>query len=298
MAWRTVVVSNPAKLRVQNDQLVIQQQTAVNLPVEDISVLVLESPEVTLSSALLDRLAQHGVTLFACDRRHLPSLIATPFASHSRLAGIQRMQLDASIPFQKRCWQTIIKRKIANQARCLELLGNTTSKRVGTLVSHVLSGDSGNAESTAARVYFQAAFGLAFNRSEEDTLNHALNYGYAIMRGAVARGLTGHGFITSLGIHHRSELNQFNLADDFIEPLRPVVDLCAANMSLGGELTKSNREKLVALLHADVLVDGKCHAVHYAAELMAASFLAACREKDARLLKLPQLLPLKMHEYE
>ena len=298
MAWRTVVISNPARLKVENDQLVIQQQESVSLPMEDIAVLMLESHEVLLTAALLDRLAEHEVILLACDKRHMPSVACVPFAGHSRLAGVQRMQLGSTEPFRKRCWQAIIRRKIANQAACLALLGSPAASRLAAMADAVNSGDSSNIESAAAREHFRAAFGEEFIRFAEDRVNHALNYGYAVMRATVARALAVHGFLPAHGIHHRSELNQFNLADDFIEPLRPVVDLCVAGLSPDGELAKEDREGLVALIHADVLIDGKRQSALRAAEVMAASFHAACREKDPRLLKLPELLPLKTHAYE
>lgn len=298
MAWRTIVISNPARLRVENDQLVIAQQESVSFPIEDIAVLMLESPEVLLSSALLDRLAQHEVLLLACDQRHMPSMACVPFAGHSRLAGVQRMQLEATAPFRKRCWQAIVRHKIANQAECLRILGRAGAAKIGLMADKVTSGDAANIESVAAREHFHAAFGHGFARFAEDGINSALNYGYAVMRASIARALTLHGFLPAHGIHHHSELNQFNLADDFIEPLRPIVDLRVAEMRPEGELTKAHREALVALIQADVLIDGKRQATLHAAEVMAGSFLAACHAKDPALLKLPGLLPLKTHAYE
>ena len=298
MAWRTVVISNPARLKVENDQLVIVQGEAVRLPLEDIGALLLETPEVLLTSALLDRLAEHDVMLVVCDRRHLPSMIGLPFAGHSRLAAVQRMQLETTVPFRKRCWQAVVKRKIANQAECLRILGVEGADGLTLMAARVASGDAGNIESAAAREYFRQAFGEDFIRGDDDAINSGLDYGYAIQRAAVARALVVHGFLPAQGIHHHSELNQFNLADDFIEPLRPLVDLCVAKMRPEGELTKAHRETLVTLLHADVLIAGQRQAALRAAEVMAGSFLAACREKDPRLLKLPELVPLKLHSYE
>lgn len=298
MAWRTVVVSNPARLRIRNDQLAVEQAQTVTLPVEDIAVLLLESPEIVLSSAVLNRLAELDVLLLACDSKHMPSFAGVPFAGHSRLAGVQRLQLDSSQPFRKRCWQAIVRRKIENQAKCLELLGKQGAERIASMARTVSSGDASNIESVAAREHFREAFGPTFIRGNEDATNAGLNYGYAVMRGAVARSLASHGFILAQGIHHRSELNQFNLADDFIEPFRPLVDLLVGKMHLGDVLTKPDRELLVALLHAQVLMDGQRHGAMRAAEMMAGSFLAACRAKDPSLLKLPGLLPLKTHTYE
>jgi CRISPR-associated protein Cas1 len=298
VAWRAVVVANPAKLRLERDQLVISQDDVVTLPLEDISVLVVESPEVTLSSALLSRLAQQDVTLLVCDQRHLPSLVGLPCAPHSRVAGMQRTQLGTSLPFRKRCWQAVVKRKIMNQARCLEFLARPGAGQVAALAAAVASGDVRNTESLAARLYFREAFGSAFSRSADDEINGALDYGYAVVRAAIARAFCAHGFLLSQGIHHHSELNPFNLADDFLEPLRPLVDLSVATLMPTEGLTKKNRERLVGLLHADVLIDGNRQAVTRAAEIMAGSFVASCREGDPRLLLLTELVPLAAHAYE
>lgn len=298
MAWRTVVISNPARLRVENDQLVIAQDGETALPIEDIAVLMLESPEVSLSSSLLDRLASHGVTLIACDSRHLPSVAATPFAAHSRLAAVQRMQLDTSAPFRKRCWQSIVRQKITNQAMCLEILDRSGAAVVRRLAQAVSSGDAANIESTAAREHFRHLFGDDFLRGEEDATNAALNYGYAVIRASVARSLVAHGFLSSHGVHHRSELNQFNLADDFMEPFRPVVDLRVAEFRLGETLCKGDRQALVALLHCEVMMDGERQSLSRAAEISAGSYLEACREGNPDCLKLPQLLPIRLHQYE
>lgn len=298
MAWKTIVISKPARLRVENDQLVIAQEGTVAFPIEDISALMIESPEVLLTSFLLNRLAEYGVALLVCDRKHLPCMAGLPFVGHSRLAAVQRMQLETSLPFRKRCWQAIAIRKICNQAACLRILGRPKADMLASLAARVGSGDPENLESVAAREHFEAVFGPAFSRGEEDGTNSALNYGYAVLRASVARGLVMHGFLPAHGIHHHSELNQFNLADDFVEPLRPLVDLCVAGMRPEGQLSKQHRETLVSLLYAEVLIDGKRQPVCHATELMAASFLAACQKKDPGLLKLPELLPIKMHSYE
>jgi len=298
LAWRTIVISKAARLRVENDQLAIIQQETITLPIEDIAVLMLESQEVLLSSALLDRLAEHEVLLFACSRKHMPSMVGVPFVKHSRLAGIQRMQLEATQPFRKRCWQQIVRRKVANQAICQAIAGKPGAQKLRDMAATVTSGDAANIESVAAREHFQALFGPDFIRGAEDGINSALNYGYAILRGTIARALTLHGFLPAHGIHHHSELNQFNLADDFLEPLRPMVDLKVVELMPEGELTKAHREALVALIHHEVFIDGKRQAALRAAEIMAASFVAACRDHDARRLKLPEILLLAAHSYE
>ena len=154
-------------------------------------------------------------------------------------------------------------------------------------------------ESVAARIYFGEVFGPDFGRREKDWINGAINYGYAIMRASVARSLSFYGLLLPHGIHHKNTLNQFNLADDFMEPLRPIIDLFVANNNNENELlSKEDRENLTALLYADILIEGKHQAASRASEIMASSFASACRNNEPRLLRLPELLPISAHSYE
>lgn len=313
MAWRTVVISNPARLRIDNDRLVVVQEVETPLPLEDIAVLILETPQVSLSSAVLARLSEYGATVVACGPNHMPAFAGFPFAGHCRLVGVQRLQLQTSLPFRKRCWQGVVRAKISNQAECLRLADRDGAERLAAMCVEVTSGDTRNVESAAAREYFRLLFRPDFDRRVEHAVNSALNYGYAVIRAAVARSLAASGFLLSQGIHHSSELNAFNLADDFLEPFRPVVDLCVASspefadlIRASGEpkpdsqpqLSKAHRERLAGLLAAQVRIEGERQALLRATEITAASFGAACRAGDPKRLRLPELLPLREHRYE
>ena len=299
MAWRTIVISNPAKLRIENSQLIVTQDRDTPLPLEDIGTLFLESPEIQLTASVLSRLAQNGSAVIVADEKHLPCLIGLPADSHSRLALAQRTQLAMSAAFKKRCWQSIVQSKIENQAECLRVMGIEKWREIRALSAKVASGDTGNVEAWAARVYFDALFDDGFFRGDEDITNSALNYGYAVMRAGVARALSSHGFLLSQGLHHRSELNAFNLADDFIEPFRPLIDLMVAkSIPQEGILEREHRQALVSLLANVIRIDGRKQGVTNAMDIMASSFLTACLDKNPAQLKLPELLPLAPHSYE
>lgn len=247
MAWRTVVIANPARLKVEQQQLVIEQGDGppITFPLEDIAVLLVESQQVTLTAALLARCASADVTLFVCDESHIPAFIGQPLQAHTRMVSVQRLQLSMSQPFLKRCWQLVVRQKILNQGRCLGLLAKPGEEQLKLCASKVASGDSANVEGWAAREFFREAYGGRFTRFADDGQNHALNYGYAVLRGAVARGITLHGLLAAHGMHHRSELNPFNLADDLIEPFRPLVDLYVAQQSASRKLDSDYKQKLV-----------------------------------------------------
>ena len=167
------------------------------------------------------------------------------------------------------------------------------------LAKNVKSGDTDNKEAIAAKGYFSMLFGGHFSREEENIYNSALNYGYAILRGAIARSIVSYGYLPCIGIHHKSELNNYNLADDFIEPFRPVVDLWVKeNLKNNTEFDKYIRAELINLLNADVLIQGKLHSVSNAINVMIASYTTAINQNNYMKLELPEILPIKIHSYE
>lgn len=165
------------------------------------------------------------------------------------------------------------------------------------LAEKVRSGDSDNFESQAAQYYFNNGFN-GLKRREENVINSALNYGYSIIRGVVARSLVSHGFYPPIGIHHKNELNEYNLADDFIEPFRPYVDIYVVLNTYKDKLTKQQRTDLVSILHNDCLIDNKKYSLLYAIDYMITSYVKAIKKNDYKLLKLPELILPKKHDYE
>ena len=299
MSFRNIIIESPAHISVKQNQLIIRTDGDHSLAVEDINALLIESRQSTITSAALARLGQSGCAVYVCDEKHLPCAVLMPFAQHSRASAVLDMQISATEPLKKRLWQSIVKAKIRNQAQCLGLrTGETEASALTALIPRVHSGDTDNMEAQAARRYFPALFGRGFYRSDEDSLNAALNYGYAILRGCIARSLAVYGFIPSIGLHHRSELNRFNLADDLIEPFRPVVDLLVASDPPEEEGLTSNQKRLLFnCLNLDILSGGQRHTVSYAIERTVQSLARSLSNKKPQLL-LPELLELNQHSYE
>ncbi len=187
MPFRNIIIESPAHISCRNSQLVIRTDCEHAVAIEDISALLIESRQSTVTAAALSELGQGGCAVFVCDEKHLPAAVMTPFSRHSRELGVIRAQLAASEPLKKRLWQQIVEMKLGNQARCLRFCGNAAdAATLDALVSRVKSGDPENVEATAAAKYFPALFGPGFVRSFEDGRNAALNYGYAILRGYAA----------------------------------------------------------------------------------------------------------------
>lgn len=294
MAWRSLLISKPARLSVKNRQLLLEQEVgqSVTLPLEDIAVLVLETPQATLTSALLSECAAHDIAVISCDATHHPNGVLLPFLPHSRTFKVMKQQLALTLPQKKRAWQNVVQQKLRNQAACLEQFAEGRGRFLCEQAERVGSGDPENREGTGARYYFAELFGQDFTRDQEVWHNAALNYGYAIIRAAIARSLVCHGFLPAFGLHHHSQLNAFNLADDFIEPLRPVVDLWVrAHPIASGELSSADKAALLQVLYTDVTMPTGTMNVMSAIDQMVQAFGRFCVKGDYAELAWPVLNP-------
>ncbi len=292
------MIQNPAKLTLSKGQLALRnEQGEHTLPLEDIAALILESPEITLTSALLSACMEQGVTVVTCSVTHTPNGALHPFLSHSRQSKVARIQMSWTEPLRKRLWQRIIQQKIINQAQCLtECRDKDSTIRLLALAKQVQSGDPDNVEAQAARDYWPKLFGKGFIRGAGDSTNAALNYGYAVIRAFVARSQVAYGLLPTFGIHHESELNAFNLTDDMMEAFRPLADTMvfqmrrAGELSEDGNLSKENRQQLATLGATLCLIEGQKHNLMNACDRMAAGLVNAIEQKSAALMPVPELI--------
>ncbi len=299
MGWRSVMISRPAKLRREHFSLAIEQEQTAFVPFEDIAIIVLNHREIQLTHPVLSACADYGIGLYATGDNHQPNGVFLPFLAHSRTTRLMRKQMDIPRPLAKQAWANIVRRKIENQAAVLRFCEKSGVDRMDSYVRRVRSGDTENLEGQAAAFYFTQLFGQGFYRAEERWVNAALDYGYAVLRGAIARGLVAHGMHPPIGLFHASEQNAFNLADDLIEPFRPLVDLYVAKNPAftEGDLSTQDKAELVALLNVDVgMPQGKMSAlsaIEYAVESLARLF-----EQGNSELELPGLIGLQAHRLE
>lgn len=300
MSWRSVMITQPTKLSIQNKQLKITQEDEWSVPLEDISTIILETAQVNLSAKAMSMIADNQIVMYSCNDKHLPNGVFIPFACHSRQLKVLKQQLECKESFQKRCWQKIIVSKISNQAKVLNMCQKEKmAKYLENLIKQVNSGDTLNKEAVAAKAYFSSLFGKEFSREIDNIYNACLNYGYSIIRGAIARSIVTFGYLPAIGMHHKNELNNYNLVDDFIEPFRPIVDLWVkTNIEKDNEFNKDRRAGLVNLLNANVLMQGKTQSVNNAINIMIASYTTAINKNDYKKLELPEILPIKIHSYE
>jgi len=298
MGWRTLVITKPSKISIKNDQLQYAptEGEIVTVPIDDISVIILEVHQVTITSALMSRLTESNIVLFTCDKTHTPNGVFIPFHQHSRYAQVAHKQIAWSEPLKKRTWQKIVSQKIINQSKTLEYMGKGKVKQLEAYAKSVKSADSTNVESASARLYFTELFGKKFNRRDEnDWRNSALNYGYALVRGAISRSLASHGFLPAFGLFHHSTLNAFNLSDDIIEPYRAFVDVVVAEQYENfielpdSRFLPEHKVELYQLFTMNTIIDDVATTLLNSIEVCVTSLMNVTLEKDVALLKLPFL---------
>ncbi len=299
MIKRTLYFGNPAYLRLKDKQLSIESTVdgeikTATIPVEDIGIMVIDHPQITLTSGLIQLLQENNVGLITCDYRHMPQSMLLPLEGNSIQQERYDNQLAASEPLKKQLWQQTVIQKIKNQAGTLNNL-LLKSDYLIPLHKNVKSGDTDNCEATAAVYYWQTIFkhvnGFVRHR-EGPPPNNFLNYGYSILRGTMARSIVSAGLLPTLGIFHRNRYNAFCLADDLMEPYRPYVDEIVYQMvnEFGPvkELEKEHKIILLKIPAMDVFIDGEKSPLMLATQRTAVS-LVKCFEGEQRKLVYPEI---------
>lgn len=291
---RTIEISRePAHITIQHKQLVLKRNGEIvgSVPCEDLGMVVVDNPGTTYSHAALTSLVESAATVVFCGRDHLPVGILLPLSDHTQVVWRIHDQLSVSGPLRKRLWKQLVRGKILAQAENLEL-GSAPRRKLVNLAKAVRSGDPSNLEAQAARVYWQSWLVNApesivtgdspFARDRHGIAPNALlNYGYAIMRAAVARALVAAGLLPALGLHHSNRSNAFCLADDFVEPLRPIVDERVRELYFAGEteLDQPTKARLLDLLTVDMQAsrrDATSGPLMVALHRMVASYVRCC----------------------
>ena len=261
MLKRALFFSTPYCLSLKDNQLVIHTKEMPDMkravPIEDIGFVVLEHQQTSITLPLLNALSDNNVAVVLCGENRMPNAMLMNLDSNKTQGESFRAQIDASEPLKKGIWKQIVEAKIRNQAALLNKLGKD-GDRLKPYYTNVKSGDADNREGIAAKIYWNELFGDGFVRHREgDAPNNLLNYGYTLLRAAVARALMGSGLLPALGIFHRNRYNAFPLSDDMMEPYRPYVDEIVFHMYANGitELDKEAKSQLLHILFADTVFD-------------------------------------------
>lgn len=294
MIKQTLMFTSPVSLSLKDQQIVItfkDNKDTVTRPIEDIGFVVIENPQVSISVPLLNELADNNVSVIFCDKKQMPRTMLMTLEGNTTQQESYKYQMEASAPMKKNVWKQLVECKIRNQA----LLLNTLGKNGDTLKPYymnVKSGDTDNREGAAAREYWSRIFYDGFKREREgEPPNNLLNYGYTILRAAVARALIGSGLYPAFGVFHRNRYNAFPLADDVMEPYRPFVDEIVYHLYYDGavsELDSQSKGKLLRVLFSDVRMGKVTRPLENALSLTTASLLRMYKG-EADKLSLPMI---------
>ncbi len=305
MIKRTLYFGNPAYLSVRNGQLIIRlpeveknntlpdsfkQDAQRSVPIEDLGVVVLDNRQITITQSVLSELLDNNVAVITCDSSRMPTGLMLPLCGNSTQNERFRAQIESSLPLRKQLWQQTIQQKITNQAAVLKECRGVEIRGMLKWVTDVKSGDTDNHEARAA-VYYWANMFDDFTRDREGLPpNNLLNYGYAILRAIVARGLVGSGLLPTLGIHHHNRYNAYCLADDIMEPYRPYVDRLVLTLYDSGvtELDKEAKAQLLSIPTLDVVIGCRRSPLMIAVGQTTAS-LYKCFSGEIRKIIYPQM---------
>lgn len=309
MIKKTLYFGNPAYLSLRNAQLIIrlpevvdndtlpeyfQQVSEVSKPIEDIGVIVLDHKQITITSGVLEAFLENNCAVLTCDSKSMPVGLLLPLHGNTTQNERFRQQLDASLPLSKQLWQQTVKAKIENQAAVLKECTGEEMKCMRVWAANVRSGDPDNQEARAAAYYWKNLFRIEGFTRDRDGIppNNLLNYGYAILRAVVARGLVASGLLPTLGIHHHNRYNAYCLADDIMEPYRPYVDRLVYDMVKQGanyaELTKDLKVRLLTIPTLETTIAGKRSPLMVAVGQTTAS-LYKCFSGELRKISYPEI---------
>lgn len=280
MSWRTVVVSRRAKLDLQLNYMVVRGEVTTKIHLSEISILLVESTAVSLTASLLSELVKRKIKVIFCDEKRNPiSELVSYYGSHDTSSKIKK-QIEWTKESKSFVWTEIVTEKIRKQRDLLKMVGKEEEANLLTgYIREVKTGDVTNREGHAAKVYFNALFGLDFTRTADNLINAALNYGYTIMLSAFNREITANGYITQLGLFHDNMFNQFNLGSDLMEPFRILVDETVLYMKMI-EFGHCEKMQIVNLLNKEVFIDGRRNCVNNAIKIYCKSIFDALNEDD------------------
>ncbi len=284
MSWRVVVVSNSAKLDYQMGYLTVRQDTTTKIHLSEISILMVESTAVSMTAYLLCELVKKKIKVIFCDEKRNPSSEIVPFYGCHDTSMKMRKQIEWSKDDKTAVWTEIVAEKIRKQAELLKEYKRPEYSMLNEYVAELQFGDSTNREGHAAKVYFNALFGMDFTRAAENSTNAALNYGYGTILSAFNREIVANGYSTQLGLFHDNMFNQFNLGSDLMEPFRPLIDRKV--MSLQPEkFEHEEKMKVLDVLNEEVSIGGKKEFINNAIKIYCKSIFDALNDKDTSLIK-------------
>lgn len=287
MSFRTIVIQNSAKLDYSLGFLVVRQAETLKIHIADIDTLIIESTAVSLTTSLLAALVKAKVKVVFCDEKRQPSAELLPYYGCHDCSGKLRTQVSWGQHCKDSVWTEIVAEKIRKQMEHLRDLRCPEAVLLEDYLSELTIGDTTNREGHAARVYFSGLFGEDFSRTQDNSINAALNYGYGIILAMIDREIVNCGYSTQLGIFHNNVNNPFNLGSDLMEPFRIIVDRIV-RMRMPEIFDHEEKKIILELIKQSVVIDGRVEMIPNAIRIYVWSVLNAINDNDVSLIKFYQ----------
>lgn len=286
MTWRTVVIRERAKLDYSLNFMTVRQEAGVKkISLGEIYMVIVENTAVSFTAVLLNELVKNKIKVVFCDEKRNPSSELIQYYGSHDTSLKYKNQLEWSKENKEKIWTRIVYEKIFNQMQFLKKLNKEEYRLLEQYLSELEWNDSSNREGFAAKVYFNALYGMDFSRNKECFVNAALDYGYSIILSAFNREIVASGYFTQLGLCHRNPFNKFNLSSDFMEPFRILVDEEVYKLE-GTEFTKDHKNKLINILNKTIMIDDKNQTVANAIKIYCRSLFSALAENDLEYVKM------------
>lgn len=291
MSWRTIVISQRCKLDLKMGKLVVRADEIKQVLLDEISIIIVENTSVSITACLLNEIASRKIKLIFCDEKRNPkSELFSIYGSHDSPAKI-KSQFAWKDEIKALVWTAIVAEKIKKQSVILSFVEHfDEAELLNNYVNQLELNDTTNREGHAAKVYFNALFGIGFKRGAEDSFNSALNYGYSIILSLINREVVANGYLTQLGLFHDNMFNQFNLSCDLMEPFRPLIDYIVLKKNYYIFESENKHDFVSSIMNTRVLINNSKHYLPYALQLYCKSIFEAINKNDVTYIDFYQFV--------
>src|SRR5690625_14808 len=293
MTWRTVILTKDSKISLRLDHLIVEDEKVTTVPLTEIGQLIIENPNIIMTGHILNALSKYKITTIICDERHLSYAQVNLIYGHIRQTNVIKKQFNWEDEQKELLWKYIIKQKIYNQKKLLQSWYGGNYEILSNYISQVEIGDETNREGHAAKVYFNELYGKDFIRGRDDPINWALNYGYSLIHSLLTRVIITKGLLTEIGIHHHNQFNQYNLASDFIEVYRPLIDYIVKK-NINNSFERKHRRKLINVFNKKVLIRNSRQYLANSVEIYVDGLIRFLNEGEKGALYFPTMIYKEM----
>lgn len=287
MSFRTVIITKESKLSLRMNHLIVKGDELYKIPLQEILCLVIENPSVSITGHLLNALSENKIITLLCDKKHLPSSFVVPIYGHHKQSRHIAKQLNWNKEYKSLLWQRIIKNKIAKQKQVIQYFyRNIDTSFFDNCVQETRLNDSTNREGLAAKSYFNIILDSGVSRNSDEFVNAGLDYGYQVLLAVFVRTIVSKGYLTEIGIKHKNEFNPFNLACDFMEVFRPLVDFLVLQ-NVYDQFEKDEKRAILNMFNEKVKLNKKKYFLVNAIEIYLDGIFKFLESGDVNFIKMP-----------